>query len=101
MISKTMLGFKKKNSYTIINVVMKHLGSLKHAEQHIGTRNIKILLGKRNGGLKTKNTKQYILCLPPFPKKEEENMVECFNLTKLGGKSKGICYNVLCISLYD
>ena len=79
---------------------MKHLGSLKHAEQHIGTRNIKILLGKRNGGLKTKNTKQYILCLPPFPKKEEENMVECFNLTKLGGKSKGICYNVLCISLY-
>lgn len=39
-------GFKK-HSYTIINVVMKHLGSLKHAEQHIGTRNIKILLGKR------------------------------------------------------
>lgn len=51
---------------------MKHLGSLKHAEQHIGTRNIKILLGKRNGGLKTKNTKQFILFLPPSPKKRKK-----------------------------
>ena len=60
---------------------------------------------ERNGGLKTKNTKQYILFLsPPHhrpTKKEEENMTKYFNLTKPGGKSKGICYNVLCISLYD
>lgn len=100
--SKTMLGLKK-NCYTIINIVLKHLGIVKHAEQHIGTRNIKILMWERKGGLKTKNTKQYILFLPPHrpTKKEEENMTKCFNLTKLGGKPKGICYNVLCISLYD
>ena len=34
----------KKNSYTIINIVLKHLGIVKHAEQHISTRNIKILM---------------------------------------------------------
>ena len=81
---KNNAGFKK-NSYTVINVVLKHLGSLKHAEQHIGTRNIKTLMWERNGWLKTKNTKQ--LCSISFtPKrKEEESMAKCFNLTKLGG----------------
>lgn len=59
---KNNAGFKK-NSYTMINVVLKHLGSLKHAEQHIGTRNIKTLKWERDGWLKTKNTKQYVLFL--------------------------------------
>ena len=102
---KNNAGFKKKllhnNKYSI--KTPRNCKTCRATHRHKKYKNTHV---REKWWIENKKYKTVYFIPPPPPanrptKKEEENMTKCFNLTKLGGKPKGICYNVLCISLYD
>lgn len=95
-----MLGLKKTQLHNnkCSNETPRKFKTCRATHRHKKYKNTP---GKEKRWIENKKYKTVYFISSPLPQKEEENMVKCFNLTKLGGKSKGICYNVLCISLYD